>query len=390
MSELFDEGLVETEEPQTTATDRRALRRDRVRKQRQRRRRTAIAVGLSLVLVLGLGAAAVLVLRPLFDEREPSGPEDFAGPGTGEATVVVHEGASGGDIGDILTDAGVVASRQAFVDAFSSNPQAAQIQPGTYEVMQEMRAVDAVTALLDPANRSELRITVPEGWRASQIYERIASIAQIPVEEVEEAAEDTESLGLPPQAEGDPEGWLAAATYTFGPDADATEILSAMVNQTLATLSQLDVPEEDQQAVLTKASIVEREVFVAEDYGRVARVIENRLADTDQVNGRLQMDSTVLYGAGRIGGMPTRAELDEDTPYNSYLNPGLPPTPIGAPGRPAVEAVLDPPEGDWLYFVTVNLDTGETRFTGDYGEHQRNIAELNEWLEENPLSDGEE
>ncbi|MEE6281089.1 endolytic transglycosylase MltG [Georgenia sunbinii] len=388
MSDLFDESLVVTE-PHDSATERRAARRDRVQRRRQRRRRTAIAVVLSIVLVVGLGATAILVLRPLFTDRESPAADDFAGPGSGSATVVVHEGASGGEIGDILSEGGVVASRQAFVQAFNANPQAPQIQPGTYELMLEMRAVDAVTALLDPANKSELRVTVPEGWRASQIYERVASIAQIPLEEVEAVAADTDAIGLPEQAGGNPEGWLAAATFTFQPEADATEILSTMVAQTVSTLDRLGVPAEDQQAVLTKASIVEREVFVAEDYGRVARVIENRLTDVDDVNGRLQMDSTVLYGAGRVGGIPTRAELEDDNPYNTYVHPGLPPTPIGAPGAAAVEAVLNPPEGDWLYFVTINLETGETRFSGDYAEHQRNIVELNQWLEENPLGTDE-
>ena len=388
MSDLFDEHLV-ADERSETAGDRRLARRDRARRQRQRRRRTVIAVALSIVLVVALGAGAVVVLRPLFTDREPSTPDDFAGPGSGSATITIHSGASGGEIGEILVDSDVVASRQAFVQAFNANPDAAQIQPGTYELMLEMRAADAVTALLDPANKSELRVTVPEGWRASQVYERIASIAQIPLEEVEEAAEDTEALGLPAPAEGNPEGWFAAATYTFEPDVDATEILSTMIDQTVSTLDRLGVPPEDQQAVLTKASIVEREVFVAEDHGKVARVIENRLVDTQDVNGRLQMDSTVLYGVGRVGGIPTRAELDDDNPYNTYVHPGLPPTPIGAPGAAAIEAVLDPPEGDWLYFVTVNLETGETLFTGDYGEHQQNITELNRWLEENPLSSDE-
>jgi UPF0755 protein len=384
VSDLFDQQLT-TPPPPRSESQRRAERRERARRQQQRRRRTLVAVLVSLVLVVALGVGAFLVLRPLIADREAPEATDYPGPGFGSVEVVIDPGASGADIGATLTDAGVVASQRAFVNAFTANVNAPAIQPGTYVLMQEMAAADAVAALLDPANKSELTITVPEGWRASQIYERVAAIAQIPVEEVQAAAADPAAIGLPAEAGGNPEGWYAAATYRFEPSADAVTILATMVAQTVSTLDRLGVPAEEREAVLTKASIVEHEVFLPEDYGRVARVIENRLADTTQVNGRLQMDSTVLYGVGKSGGIPTRADLDDDNPYNTYLHPGLPPTPIGAPGAAAVEAVISPPEGDWLYFVTVNLETGETRFTGDYAEHQENRRALAEWLEQNPL-----
>lgn len=388
MSDLFDTGLLPAEPDPPEPAPRR--RRDRtVRKRKSRRRRTALTVLLTLLMLGGLAVGAVLLVKPLFTDPAPEEVEDYAGPGTGSATAVIPDGASGTDIAEVLHDADVVASTKAFVQAFTAEPDAAQIQPGTYELQREMRAGDVVTALLDPANRSELRITVPEGWRASQIYERIASITEEPIEDVEAAAEDTEELGLPAQADDNLEGWLAAATYSFEPDAEAGTILEAMVDQTLENLDDLDVATDEQQEVLTIASIVEREVFITEDYGKVARVILNRLDDTDDVNGRLQMDSTVLYGAGKTGGIPTRAELDDDNPYNTYRNPGLPPTPIGAPGAGAIEAVLDPPSGDWLYFVTVDLHTGETLFAGDYDEHQRNKQQLGDWLEENSLTEEE-
>jgi UPF0755 protein len=161
-------------------------------------------------------------------------------------------------------------------------------------------------------------------------------------------------------------------------------MLSTMVAQTVSRLDALEVPADQRQAVLTKASIVEREVNLPEYYGQVARVIENRLTDDDDVNGRLQMDSTVLYGVGKVGGVPTQADLDDDNPYNTYLHPGLPPTPIGAPGEAALDAVINAPEGDWLYFATVNLDTGETKFAATLDEHNANVAELRAWLAENP------
>lgn len=385
MSDLFSAQLLAAD-PEPPDHGRRR-RRDRAALRRKRRRRAILAVLLSLIMVGGLAAGGVVVLRPLFTEREPGEITDFPGPGTGSATATIPDGATGTDIAGVLHEEGIVASPRAFIQAFNANPQAAEIQPGTYELQREMRAADAVTALLDPSNRSEIRITVPEGWQARQIFDRIASITQLPMEDIEAAADDTEALGLPEQAGGNLEGWLAAATYSFDPGVDAATILETMVTQTKRNLDRLDVPADEQQEVLTIASIVEREVFVAEDYGKVARVIFNRLADTSgAVNGRLQMDSTVLYGVGKSGGMPTRAELADDNPYNTYRHAGLPPTPIGAPGAGSIEAVLNPPEGDWLYFVTVNLHTGETLFTGDYDEHLRNTQQLSRWLEDNPLT----
>ncbi len=385
MSDLFDEALL-ADEPAMQAAPR-AGRRDRAERRRKRRRRTAIAVTLSLLLVAGLAVVAFQVVRPFFEGGGEEEIADYPGPGSGEVTVLIEQGASGTAMGEALTEAGVVASREAFVNAFSANPDAAQIQPGTYQLLAEMRAEDAVSALLNPANKSELRITVPEGFRVTQIIERVANVAQIPVEEVEAAAEDTEALGLPEQAEGNLEGWLAAATYTFEPDADATQILSRMVEQTVSLFEQLDVPADEQQEVLNRASIIEHEVNQDEDRGKVARVLDNRLQNCSG-DGLIGMDSTINYGVGRSGGVPDRSELDNaDNPYNTRIHPGLPPTPIGAPGTAAIEAVLDPPEGDWCYFVTVNLDTGETRFTESYAEHQQNQELFRQWLSENPTDE---
>ena len=199
--------------------------------------------------------------------------------------------------------------------------------------------------------------------------------------------EFTEELGLPDQADGNLEGWLAAATYTFEPDADATQILSRMVEHTVSIFEDLDVPADEQQEVLNRASIIEHEVNRDEDRGKVARVLENRLQNCSG-DGLIGMDSTINYGIGRSGGVPDRSELDDaDNLYNTRIHPGLPPTPIGAPGTAAIEAVLDPPEGNWCYFVTVNLDTGETRFTETYAEHRQNQELFREWLAENPTDE---
>lgn len=351
-------------------------------------RRTTLALGVALSIFAVLVIAAVLLVPPLLEMFRAPQHEDFEGPGSGSITVEVLEGQTGSEIGDTLVAAGVVASRGAFVEAFKANAGATGIQVGAYDLMLEMRASDAVAALLNPANRAEFKLTVVEGLRASQVYERIASVTGIPLADVEAAAADPEVIGLPAETNGNPEGWLAAATYTIDRDSTAGEILALMIDQTEAVLNERNVPADRRQAVLIEASIVEKEVNQAADYGKVARVIENRLQPGSPTNGTLGMDSTLAYGLNKSGLDLTRSELSSDHPYNTRVHPGLPPGPIGSPGRAAIDAVLSPPEGDWLYFVTVNPDTGETRFTASYDEHLANQELYRKWVEDQAAAEG--
>ena len=347
-----------------------------------RRGRTTLAVSLMISLFALLVIAAVIFVPRLLDAIRGETFEDYPGPGSGTVTVEILPGQTGGDIGQMLAEAGVVASRGAFFEAFNDNPAATGIQPGAYDLRKEMRASEAVAALLNPANRAEFKLTVVEGLRASQIYERIASVTGLSLSDVESAARDAAAIGLPAEAGGNPEGWLAAATYTVRRDATAADVLSLLIAQTVTVLDERSVPAGSRQAVLIKASIVEKEVNQVEHYGRVARVIENRLLPGSPTAGTLGMDSTLAYGLNKSGLELTRAELASDHPYNTRVHAGLPPGPIGSPGMAAIDAVLSPPEGDWLYFVTVNPDTGETRFTASYDEHLANQELYRQWLAE--------
>ena len=146
------------------------------------------------------------------------------------------------------------------------------------------------------------------------------------------------------------------------------------------------MPEDQRQELLIKASILEREVNIEQYYPMVARVIENRLTQPQaETVGYLNMDSTVLYGVGKVGGVPTANEVaDESNPYNTYKHKGLPPGPISSPSDLALESMLNPADGDWLYFVTVNLDTGETKFAATLEEQEKNRALFDQWCTDNP------
>ncbi|WP_182354734.1 endolytic transglycosylase MltG [Flaviflexus huanghaiensis] len=365
----------------------------RVRSERRRKRRTrATAVIVAALAVLAGLTFAVIPNVQFWISSNPltdlfgNGAEDYAEGQEGEPVqITIPEGSTGADMASILASADVVASREAFINAFNADAGAGSIQPGTYELPTKIPAQRAVTLLKDHAGqRIDMQITIPEGFTRTQVHERVANIMDVPLDDVVAASENTEAIGLPAEAGGNVEGWYMPQTYMFNPDTPVHEILGEMIAARVAELDALEVPADQRQELLIKASILEREVNQEEYYPMVARVIENRLVDTASVNGRLQMDSTVLYGVGKSGGIPTRAELDDDNPYNSYIYAGLPPTPIGAPGHAAIDGILNPAEGDWLYFVTVDLYTGETLFAATLDEHNANKQKLDQWLAENP------
>lgn len=387
MTDLFDHRNEVADDPAAGSTrdeSRRGAERRRKAKRRAQRRRNIVSfVVMIIALALLIGGGWVLVRPLLTPEDTETTITDYPGPGTGQVQVVVSEGDSGSDIAATLTEANVVATEGAFVSAFRANPDSGSIQPGTYGLQEEMAASDAVRALLDPASRADMSITVPEGTRATTIYERIATQLEVEVSEVESAAEEVAESYLPDEANGNIEGWLLAATYNIHPDDTPQSILEKMVDRTVATLDELDVPANQREDILNIASIIEAEVVLPEDRGRVARVVENRI-DGCSGDGTIGMDSTLAYGLDTPAAEITSAQWDDASlPYNTRRVPGLPPTPINSPGQAAMEAAQNPANGSWCYFVTVNLDTGETRFTDDVDEHHENQEAFREWVAEN-------
>lgn len=360
-------------------------------RERVRRRRGGCAV-LAMVLAAVLVVGAVVVSFSSLGDLIPGGgsdTEDYDGPGSGQVEVVVAEGESGADIGTTLHEQNVVASVGAFSNAATAQPDlASAIQPGTYQMKEEMAAEDALQWLADPANRVAQGITIREGLWRSEIYVILAEANGRTVEQYE-AAERSSDLQLPEEAEGDIEGWLFPATYEFDEGATPVQQLNAMIEKTVAELESANVPRSEWERTLTVASIVEGEAGAA-DREKVARVVENRLEDTDGPTvGMLNMDSTVHYIFQERGRAGTTDEMRaSDDPYNTYQHTGLPPGPINNPGAAAIEAAASPAEGDWLFFVTVNPDTGETKFATTQAEHDQNVQEFTEWCDANRDEDG--
>jgi UPF0755 protein len=207
----------------------------------------------------------------------------------------------------------------------------------------------------------------------------------IPLKEYQAAAKDVKSLGLPASAKGNLEGYLFPATYEFPAKATAREQLATMVEKTVSELTKAGVAEDDMERTMVVASIIEGEVSGDADRAKVARVIENRLKDrAGPTKGFLQMDSTVHYAVKKRGKAGTTdADRRSPSPYNTYRHQGLPPGPINNPGAASIAAAAGPAEGSWLFFVTVNPDTGETRFASTVAQHQANVRLFNQWCRDN-------
>ncbi|TXS46309.1 endolytic transglycosylase MltG [Streptomyces sp. uw30] len=233
-------------------------------------------------------------------------------------------------------------------------------------------------------------LVIPEGWRASQVYAAVDKALALPSGTTKKSLGKLD-LKLPNDADGNPEGYLFPATYPLernGKKATSDSLLSAMVDTANKKFGGAPIAAGAQRNAMnvyqavTIASIVQAEAATKADMGKVARVIFNRL----ERGMPLQMDSTINYALKRSTLRTTEADTRIESPYNSYQRMGLPPTPIDNPGDDAMRAAIGPSAGDWLYFVTVK--PGDTRFTADYTEHQRNVAEFNAHRKASPKATG--
>jgi UPF0755 protein len=343
-----------------------------------RRRRGSNLKGCVAVLIAAavvVGGFYFVVTRGVELIRDQfSSAEDFGGPGRGKVTFEVHEGDSVAAMGRNLKKQGVVASVQAFTEAAAAEPSSTGIQVGFYRLQKEMPAADALEVLVDPDNILKNTVTVPEGLRVADIVDVLADKTDFSKAQYEKVLANPEGLGLPSYANGNAEGYLFPSTYDLGPKETPESILRSMVARWQQAADDADLEGRAEELgyspaeLMIVASLVEAEAARDEDRGKVARVIYNRL-EGDETNGLLQIDASVNYGLQQdLGVALTTEQLQQDTPYNTYTRPGLPPTPIEAPGDAAIAAAAHPTEGDWYYYVTTNLRTGETKFASSYDE----------------------
>jgi UPF0755 protein len=298
-------------------------------------------------------------------------PADYAGAGTGDVTVQVMSGDTAFSLAPRLLQLGVIESTRAFTNAAEAAPAAgggSGLEAGYYQLHSHMQASLAYSALLNPKNLVQTVVTIPEGKRVSQILTILAAHTKISLAQYETAAKDTAALGLPSYAGtsaagvklpvtvpyGKLEGYLFPATYAITPHETALQILQAMVQRFDVEAQQVNIEQAAKSVDLTpdqliiEASMVQAEAGIDSDMPKMVRVMINRKARGMPYG----FDSVVFYGLGAYGINIAPSQATAAGLYNDTQKLGLPPTPIGNPGDAAIQAVLHPASGPWLYFLT--------------------------------------
>ena len=356
----------------------------RSQKPRASRRWGKTIFALSALAVLGLSGGGVWWFWNEYGTRvvayfEREEVANFEGLGVEPAIeIVVDPGDIGEDVARKLAEQGVTASFEAVYEILLRDVTIT-FQPGTYRLLTGMSAESAIGAIRDPQNRVQIEILIVEGVRLQQALDTIAEKASLSPDSLTQATSDPSLYGVSPP-NGSLEGYLFPDTYRFEPGATAEDIVARMVDLMKSKLIAAGVPEDQWHETLTAAALIEREAKFPDDFYRVSRVFENRF----EANMPLQLDSTISFWTGDYSGAGTSDadREDRDNPYNTYLFPGYPPGPIALPGELAIDAALNPVPGDWLFFVSVDLRTGETVFSETYAEHLRAREQWLSWCDE--------
>jgi UPF0755 protein len=336
-----------------------------------------IALMLSIAIVLTGSTLAALNLDYIKAQYLKFVTLDYEGPGIGEVVIRIEEGDDGEKITRKLLKAGVIKDFDSFYRLVLSEEPI--FYPGSFSLKLEMSNSEALKVLRNQANALTYKITIPEGFRAFMIFEEISNITGISQKELIRTAEDLSAFGIPAEAQTI-EGYLFPATYSFDPSASAFDILQTMVNRMFVELEEQGVTSDKAHRVLTLASIIQREARLESDFYKVSRVFANRI----EKSMKLETDPTISYSYDGKDMSDSTVEEARDFGYNTYVIEGLPLGPISSPGALAIDAALNPEPGKWLFFCTINLETGETVFTDTFAEHEEQVRLLRQWELENP------
>jgi UPF0755 protein len=350
--------------------------------------RRALTWIISTVVILGLIGGGALYAWNTFQPqvkavmgRFDTTPTDYTGDGSGTAKVTIKQGDTGESISRSLADAGVVKTPQAFYSLLLQTKPDPVFQPGVYQLRKRMSAASALALLQDPKSRLEHTLLVREGDREATILQNAATATGIPLAQLQAAAKNPARFGLPAQAKS-LEGFLFPATYTLDPGITADQVIEKLVDRMKQAFQDDGMPTDPTKLwnTVILASVVQLEAGPnPDDLPKIAGVFQNRLNQ----NMALESDATVHYGLGKFDTVWTTPAQRADTsnPYNTYAHKGLPPGPIGNPGDAALKAAANP-QGDYLFFTVVNLQTGETAFSKTADEQDANVAKLQAWCQE--------
>lgn len=339
-----------------------------------------VPVIIGVLIALAVVAGAALFVFPML----------FGGAGSTveagqEVMVTIPEGSSGDAIASILSENHVIEDPSEYYAAVKKLDAEMSLKPGDYRFETLQDPVSVVKQLVEGPNVDGAKLTVPEGKTVEQTAQLVEEAYGIPASEFIVQAKASAYVAdypfLADAANDSLEGFLFPKTYSFSGTPTADQVVRAMLDQYQADVvdaldfesaraaisARYGIDLSDYEIIIL-ASIVEREGLNAEQRAHVASVFLNRLAGKGDFAGRqfLQSDATLMY---ETGGAVTAEDIqDIDSPYNSYKNPGLPPTPICSPSVEAIQATLDPMDTDDLYFY---ITQDEEYFSETYDEHMQ-------------------
>ena len=344
------------------------------------RKSSPIPVIIGVLIAIGIVAGAAFFVFP----RLFGGLSSTVEAGQ-QVTLTIPEGSSGDSIASILSENHVIEDPSEYYAAVKKLNAEMSLKPGDYQFTTLQDPVQVVKQLVAGPNVQGVKLTVPEGKTVAQTAQIVEDVYGIPTSDfIAQAKASSYAADYPflSEAAGDSlEGFLYPKTYSFSGTPTADQVIRAMLDQYRADVIDaldfssgrsainaaygLDLSDYD---VLILASVVEREGLHAEQRAHVASVFLNRLAGKGDFAGRpyLESDATLMY---ETGGAVTAEDIKNiDSPYNSYKNGGLPPTPICSPSAEAIRATLDPTDSDDLYFY---ITQDEEYFSQTYDEHMQ-------------------
>ena len=294
--------------------------------------------------------------------------------------VTVNPGDTGRAIGTNLATLGVVRTAKAFADAAADNPAAAGIQPGEYTMKKEMKASDAVAYLVDPANRSVPMVTIPEGRWKSEVFALLAKASGKPVADYEAAAKDATALGLPAAAKGNVEGYLFPATYEFGKDTTPAQQLqhhgAEGARHDDGSRDHRRRHRADRHHGEHPRGRGPHDAGPREGRPGAAEPAGPEHAAAAGLDGQLRRAEARPHDhRRRAGGQEPLQHLRQPRPARRGRS-------ATRDSRP-LEAAKNPADGPWLFFVTVNPSTGETKFAATLAEHDQYVKEFQAWCQAN-------
>ena len=325
---------------------------------------------LFLVLALCL-AGAGLAFQGYQRAHEP-----FKGYTGDEIFFTVRPGQPSAAIARELEREGITRDHRLFVATLWFKRAAGRLQAGEYRFDEPLSTIDVIDHLV-AGNIHYVSVTIPEGLTCAETAAHLAQKGMGDADALRAVFSRPDLIAtLDPQA-SDLEGYLFPETYQFSRNPAPEEVARALVARFMNVFdddrrAQAQALKMSTRDVVTLASIVEKETGLAEERPLIASVFWNRL----KRHMPLQSDPTIIYGLkqeGRYDGNLRRADLEWESPYNTYRVAGLPPGPIASPGQAAIEAVLSPPETTFLYFVSKN--DGSHHFSSTLREHTNAVRE---------------